>query len=627
MGAGTIKGFSEETGYGYIAPDSGGLDVLFPASEIESDHQLLIPGASVLYDLEPGGHGLKAMNVRLASADHAARRAARPQRRRHAAAETDDGAGPVLTDDGPSGWEQQAEEDHDAAAPRIVPPHRREQSMPKSPTPSNTRVFWWARRLPEEPRIKRPHCQRVNCARSAKSPFDLYCHGRNGNAHFMPLAARGASKGMITALGVGSIVLTGAAGVASAAVTSPIPVYCLAAALGVCMLALPLRYFSTSRIVVISAWVGLFLLLACWREGIFDSAVEHWIIAGAAATLLTAFVASASIHNDALTGSNQTAEGEDIRAGAPLFGSAIGLGALVVVLELTHTPVSVQLMQVLVLVMLGILAVSILWATLIGFIFGVKEATYTKQFVRPVHGEARQLKLRTEPRAPHDEAPYSVHLRYQLMLFAIRVSRVLLQAAQALVKGAWWGWHVALVSGAWMAHTSIIIAHRVTEVLLDTVAASLGHVLLCGKVIFAAARYWLRSSVATCLLLVGAVVLSVIACDWFQSYLIGGSLARGPLTLCLGIAVAVVLVAVWWATTAWSAADIRGSAARTSELAGATLFLTGLGAGWVADLAGWVMGIGPIRPGLLTIIGTVILITTMLWLIVLKPAPDAEAPI
>jgi cold shock CspA family protein len=624
MGEGTIRTFSEETGFGHIAPDTGGLDVFFPGSEVEGERRLLIPGASVLYNLDPGGHGMRAINVRLATADLAATPPTHPRRRRYRTAEADNGAGSVLTDDGSTGSAQQAE-DHATATPRVVPPHRRAGSMPKRPTPANTRVFWWARRLPEAPRIDKPHCQRVNCARAAKEPFDLYCHGRTGNAHFMPLAARGASRATITALGVGAIVLAAAAGVAGAAIASPIPIYCAAAALGLCTLALPLRYFSTSRIVAVSAWLGLLLLLACWREGIFDSTAERWIIAGMAGTLLTAFVATAGIYNDALTESIETIEGEEIREAVPLFGSAIGLGALVVVLKLTDVPVSAQLIDALASVALAMLALSISWATLVGFTIGVKEATYTKPFVQPVHGEARRLKGRNDPREPGEGAPYSAHLSYQLMLFAIRVSRVLLQAAQAVVNGVWWVWHVTIVSGAWMLHASIVIAHRMMEVLLDTVAALLGHVWFSGKVIFAAARYWLRSSVATALLLVGAVVLSVIACDWFQSYLTGGSLARGPLSLCLGTVTAAVLVLVWWVTTAWPAADVRNSAVRTSELAGATLFLTGLGAGWVADLASWVFGAGPIRPGLLTIIGTVILVTTMLWLGALKPAPEPDS--
>jgi CspA family cold shock protein len=64
---GTVKWFSSDKGYGFIAPDDGGADVFVHYSEIEGNgFRNLEENQKVTYEVEQGDRGPAAVSVNAA---------------------------------------------------------------------------------------------------------------------------------------------------------------------------------------------------------------------------------------------------------------------------------------------------------------------------------------------------------------------------------------------------------------------------------------------------------------------------------------------------------------------------------------------------------------------------------
>jgi cold shock protein len=64
MASGTVKWFSDEKGYGFIAPDDGSKDVFVHHSNIEgTGFKTLAEGAKVEFEVREGQKGPEATNV------------------------------------------------------------------------------------------------------------------------------------------------------------------------------------------------------------------------------------------------------------------------------------------------------------------------------------------------------------------------------------------------------------------------------------------------------------------------------------------------------------------------------------------------------------------------------------
>lgn len=64
--AGRVVRFDGVRGYGFIAPDHGGEDVFLHVNDLLIPEAAVRSGLAVEFDIEEGGRGLKASNVRLA---------------------------------------------------------------------------------------------------------------------------------------------------------------------------------------------------------------------------------------------------------------------------------------------------------------------------------------------------------------------------------------------------------------------------------------------------------------------------------------------------------------------------------------------------------------------------------
>ena len=65
MATGTVKWFSNDTGYGFITQDDGGKDVFVHHSAISGQgYKTLAEGARVEYEVEEGPKGPQARDVR-----------------------------------------------------------------------------------------------------------------------------------------------------------------------------------------------------------------------------------------------------------------------------------------------------------------------------------------------------------------------------------------------------------------------------------------------------------------------------------------------------------------------------------------------------------------------------------
>jgi cold shock protein len=612
MGAGTVKWFSDDKGFGFITPDGGGKDLFVHHTGIVGEgYRSLTEGSRVTFDIDEAEEvPPKAVNVRIAAAQIPVGSVATPERPALFLADSVREASPAPG--------QHAREEHQAPREKIVSEDRRESRVHPHAS-KRIRIFWWARRKPESPQVEKPHCQRPKCARAGVTPFDLYCQGEGGNAHFMPLAVLGAGRLAIASLTIGAIALGSGAGLLSATIPSPIPLYVAAGVMGLLLVGLPLRYFSSSQAVATLGWVVALVVAVVWREQLISASTERWIVVGVAAALLLAFVASTTFYNDALAPDDDAdpevasdSSSDDDEETASLLGAAIGLAVFVVVLKLAAVPASSHLTEALLIGAGGLLTLALIVAAQAGFVVGIRDASYSRAFRQPARRAALQVNLPEDPPAP-SSGPYLAHVGYECRLFAVRVNRVVLHAVQAILNAAWWLWHVAVISGAWVLHAIIVSAYRVAEVVKATVECVWERIAIWAEVVYWAARYWAQSGIATVASLVGGAILAVVVCDWFHTYLDGGGLYLGPVALVVGASSATLVMGVWWTLTRWPASKVASSALRNGEVAVAMLFLVGLGAGWLDDLAGLLVGVSPIRPGLLTIVGTAVLVAVVLW--------------
>ena len=433
-------------------------------------------------------------------------------------------------------------------------------------------------------------------------PFDLYCRvrtGEAGNSHFLAMAD---VPRLRLALAAAASLTLGGLAVWSASLPSRVPLLAGAGLCGLMLLALPLRFFPSSRVLAVLGWLLAFGTAAAWREGLLSPDAERLIVAGVTAVALLALIATVAIDE----GSAGSGTGPR-RLLASLLSSAVGVAAYLVVLQVDSGAVSSQVSSVLVDVLLGLMAGALLLAALSGLLHGVKSVHYDPPLSPPRRLQAPSLPRRSEPtRLPNVGRSFPERLADTMSVIGSRIATTAAGGCETLLRGIWWLLNLVIAAAAVARHLIAVWLTRARMVLALAVVQAARELFLAAAAVAAAVRAWATSFLLAIAGLVAAAIMAVVACGWFESYLTGYSLLYGPATLILAGVAAGELVLVWWALTKWSLQDVGESAQHTSERAGPTAFLALLLVGWLDGLAG-VAGVGSIRPGLLTITGTVLL--------------------
>lgn len=462
------------------------------------------------------------------------------------------------------------------------------------------RTFWFARRRPEAPSSPHRECRREGCSRTGETPFDLYCRTESTEvAHFMPLGITSRAQ----AAGVGVVCLVIAALVLlSAAAPSRVPLYVLVGMAGALLLALPLRLFPVSCPLAAGGWAVVFTIVVVWRDGSFAKHAEQLIICGTAAVLLVAWISTVAFENDGARVADRDAQ----RPLATLLaiGTALIALRLLVGASAESGAVGAPARQGLVTGAIGALLLSLLF----GLVFAIGHGVVNAEVDIPFKRQER----RSPPKfaRPSHPSPMTggilVQFAYAVAVVSVRVAAfVVAGLEQVAAAGVWaldllvltarWAWHMIRVFFAWLWRVA-------TETVQELVADIRGAVIL----ISSAARHWVLTAVAAVGVLIATTILAVIASAWFQSYLLGGAVWKGPVGLILGVVAASGLVVVWWALTRSPWRDVRDAAQQNSQNAGPSVLIGLVAMGWLDGIVG-ILGVGPLRPGLMTITGTVVM--------------------
>jgi hypothetical protein len=191
----------------------------------------------------------------------------------------------------------------------------------------------------------------------------------------------------------------------------------------------------------------------------------------------------------------------------------------------------------------------------------------------------------------------AIGLAVQCARLARLVLRILWRAGNAVVYATKRAWHAAV--------TAVLVLAGAAQQAVATLARASGAVAQVAWI-------WIRWTVLGLALVAGAAVAAVAGSSEFTSYLAGHGLIHGAISIVLAVATAATLVAAWGPLTRREWGDVKAAAQRLIERAAAPLFITLVALGWADGVLG-LLGIGSIRPGWLTISGTVALAASVAY--------------
>lgn len=479
-----------------------------------------------------------------------------------------------------------------------------------------SRQFWWARRLAEEPIAHDDTCGNPACTSAGKLPFDIYCRAETGVSHLLPLRGSRAEQSVVAAfacLGVAGLVLLGAS------LPSRAPLFAVAASAGLATVGLPLRRFRRARAVAIGGWATIFALAAAWRENCFSAGAEAYMVIGLFALLLAGLVAAVAFENEV----SGRVELFSHRVHATLWTGAAALCVMRVVIAAEADPSISKAGDDLALAAITCLVVGVVTAAVVALL----RATHVRplvKFVRPDRYVPKSFRRPQNPLPPSgaDES-FVVRVSYAVTLVLVRAASLSVEIADRLHVAFLWLLDVVRVAAALIVYAVRLVAVWVWAVVREAAKATVREIEGALRLIGSAAWHWLSSSVLTALVVVAAATLAVVACDWFQAYLVGGPLWQGPLALCAAGCAAAALVILWWTLTKSDPNHVWDAAQHNISGAGPAVLLGLLAIAWLDGIAG-LAGYAPIRPGLMTIGGTTVMCIVVFA--TLRRAPKRVAP-
>lgn len=481
----------------------------------------------------------------------------------------------------------------DTEAAEEVPEATPEESPPRG---ALWRSSWWARRHPEQP-LERSACPRSDCRQAPIGDFDLYC-GNAREPHFLLLGAD--RRLQVTAVYAVRSLLALLALIAAAS-ASRLPLYGDAAIVGLLVLALPLRRFPISRIVAPLGWLAAIGVAVTLHEGWIDTRASDDVFTGVVAMLAAALLIMLLIKEERI---------EDVaeRALAGGMGAAVAIGLAGTAFSLGVGAVPAAARQLLWWIALSALGGSIAGAALVGFFRGARRVDYDRPFVAPQPLTRRPLRV---PSAAARRTPRK-WLALMLHSVALPLARQVVKAIDRLLDEMLRKVNDARRAIAWLWQRAGIWAHRAAQLVAHTARAAAVALLSAATHVLRFVRRWIESTVLGAAVLAGASAGAIAACDLFESYLRHGSLLNGIGAYALALVAAAALVVLWWALPKQPLRKVAAGAQRNATYAGPSIFLTLVALGWVDGLVG-IAGYSPIRPGVLTIAGTIVIAGSVAW--------------
>jgi hypothetical protein len=463
------------------------------------------------------------------------------------------------------------------------------------------RTIWWARAQAEQPLPGATICPRPDCAKSTASPFDLYCRTGDSPSNEFHFVVAGGNRRVQTFAIYATRALFGLLVLLAARSGSQIPLDIAAGLAGALLLVLPLRRFPVSRVVAPVAWACVFILAVAGHQSWLRPSGEAGATTGILLIAALGLILAVALRRD------DGAASVLHRSVSVGLATAIGALLMFIAFALGVGSASAAGREVALLVFVLALGSVVGGTALTGFVVGFHEVTVSdiEQRKAPRLGKPPRLHL-------SDPAPFLVQTFFARVAFVALVAmfRLVNGLAEALDRAI--GVAVDVVNSIMRVCFELEFLLRLAflwvlrllgRAAIDAIAA----LRAAARVVAEVVVRWASSTVLGLALLIGAAQLGVEAAALFESYLTGGALLNGIGAPMLILAMGVALVAIWWTLTKSDLADILRSALHTVEGAGPSLFLTLVALGWIDGIAG-MLGFGPIRPGWLTIGGTVVLI-------------------
>lgn len=433
----------------------------------------------------------------------------------------------------------------------------------------------------------------------------MYCD----NGHLVFYADRPAKQRVV--VNAGRVLVALLAGITATQQTSW-PLYVISAGIGLVLIVLPLRKLAVSRTAAAMGWLVAIVIAVSAAEDVAGRRVLHEL--ALLLVLLLVGVGVAAVILDPVSSATDFVE----RA---LGASALcGLGLLLVGgvtslawgEELLRGPAKTH--TVLVFAGALTLAGAVSACAACGIVRGIGAADYRVPplLQPPRRRTARKISVRPAPRSPAARG-IGPRLAFAVDLFLSRLSRSLAGALHLALNLLWRTVHITALSVVRVINAVDALTRRILRAIASAAVQALR--LLVASISAAASplRRWLRKAVGMTTALVVAAAIAAVASNQFADYLISGGPENAASALFALALFPVALGAIWWTATAETVDVVKLSLGELLGDAGPYAFLTALAIGWALGIAGW-LGVGEIRPGVLTYAGTAILAAAAVYL-------------
>jgi cbb3-type cytochrome oxidase subunit 3 len=464
-------------------------------------------------------------------------------------------------------------------------------------------VRWLTSARAEQPPFSKT-CGHHGCTNAVSGPFDLFCAPTDGGGalHLLPLVGQKTAQ-TISVYALRSIFAL--LPLLAATSHSAIPLYVGACIAGVLILALPLRSFAVAGVLAPVLWICAIGVAASIREGQLDAAATNDVE-------LTLVVLTLAV----LLGTVFMRRGPEGDRDLTLCGISTGLavvlvtGALCIAFTLGFANVTKTVPHILLIACISAAGGVFTTAVIASLVRGVRSVKHMRRFTRPGQLEPKPFRQPIPPRAGAQDV--LSRLLFRLQWIFIRIATAAVEAVNSAVRLICGVVNLMVLWVALAVHYCKLVFVWIAKLLAAAADETVRTINAAARALAEALSRWAQTTALGVALFAAAAGAAANACSLFRSYLDGGTLPHAILSIVLALLAIVALAMVWWALTRRPARDVAKAAQRNAEAAGPVIFITLVALGWIDGIVG-ILGYGPMRPGWLTVAGTVVL---MLGLVV-----------